>query len=70
MLSYSYTLTYVLHGQFSRLRVPSEEEMFSFALVLDEQGAELRSAVRETWEEVDGWAYPLRVQSYRMGVLQ
>lgn len=68
MMTYTYALSgYDAAGRYFRCSMGSEEQMFRTALAISSEGGELLSAVREVYEEINGVAHFVRIETYRMG---
>ena len=67
-MTYTYSISYYdNNGHFSKVGMGTEEQMFATALEIDRQGGELRTAVREVWEQTDGIIRLVKIQPYKMG---
>lgn len=68
MTTYTYSATvrnergYICKADFG-----TEVAMMDWAAAVDRQGYELLTAVREVWEEVNGWVHLVCVETYKMG---
>lgn len=68
MTTYTYSATARdTRGRICKVGFGTEAAMMDWAVAIDRMGYELLDAVREVWEEADGWAHFLRVEQYKMG---
>ena len=67
-MTYTYSISFIDNrGHFSKVGMGTEEQMFETALEIDRQGGELRTAVREVWEQTNGIVHLVKIQPYKMG---
>ena len=67
-MTYTYSISFMdKNGSFSKVGMGTEEQMFETALEIDKLGGELRTVVREVWEQVDGIIRLVKTQPYKMG---
>lgn len=68
MTTYTYSATARNeYGRICKAGFGTEAAMMDWAVAIDRQGCELLTAVREVWEEVNGWAHLISVETYKMG---
>ena len=67
-MTYTYSISFTdKNGSFFKVGMGTEEQIFETALEIDRQGGELRTVVREIWEQIDGVIHLVKIQPYKMG---